>query len=1242
VYERTRARLLTRLATPDALGARQAAAELAVLDARAAEISADPPDLDALRQAADNELLEVQTRRHTRYDLRNHRLQLAQDRASVLAAHDAAVDDLAATAARMHAQPPEQSPADLPTIAATVDGVVSDSRAQRARPPAQRTDNLTAIATTISAVLDQLRSALSTANAERDAAAKNMNDAIAALKAQNQKAVPLDWIETLLSPSDWWAAFNPWKEDQDAAVKKQDDARTTLDNCTAKVGALGEWILSISDTVAQTTDRAARLNTMAADLSNTESALAELAGPLADHTEARAIVTARLLAAPPTTQPLVLLPLRLHTKWDAGTLHVRIYPDDISVDRHDDRLTAAEVAAAEGYWATAYQGVVRPAPRSYTIVPGDTLSGIAESFYGDAGKWPDIYNANRDTISDPTVIYAGQVLYIPPPPPAPPTYTVVAGDTLSGIAERFYGDATLWIDIYQANRDVIGEDPNFILADQVLDLSSSTPSAVQAAQAWQDLVRRTDAQRGAWIVRATDPATGGIAAAERRDSPWDSLVTVRLLPDRFAVVAYAAGEPLNLAPAGQPASYVIWGADIPDPLPVPVLHETGDKNWTNDLATAIETGMAVSITIPNTAPAIDQLIVVGVRTRPGELADLLDAHAYSTGVEILADGAPTNNTTTLRAAHTAAHDADIAALLVDPTRPTDCPDGSAGAQLAELLGMPRTRLAAVTGATTDRQTLADATRQLVGQAVTGPLRDILGTDFPTAWPLLTPGGPAPTLRVGPQPYAVLPTTAPARWQPIDDETPAALLSLLQNWANRHTPPIDIDPAAPPAALTTARHVTRADESALPTLLLEAASSLSWADTTTTYTGLVGLVGPTEGPQSPSAYLTALARATTADLPAIAATLPPALLARIALAAKYHTDEAHAGALAATLNTLAEDSARGGGPADLARALTEHLDALSHRIDAWVSAAAHHRLTTQRTTTPTLGTYGYLTDVHPDSGPRSYGHIHAPSLSHAATAAVLRAGYLGQRRAAWAAKVISAQAQRDAAQRDARHWQTQPQPTGLESVHWAEMGHALTTALTAAQHNLDDALQGRATLQPLDPVTEAELPLVIDVSSRRVRQARAILSAVRQGQPLAAVLGYQFERDLTDAGLQRYLPAFRKLTRFHTGTALEALEAQRETAQTALDTARAELAALRKAVLAADGPIAEASAAVEHAQQQLNITQDLAGPYLAMQAEKQTLDTVTIPQDRQALAGVEQSKPTAASTTVTIQPPPDTS
>jgi nucleoid-associated protein YgaU len=49
----------------------------------------------------------------------------------------------------------------------------------------------------------------------------------------------------------------------------------------------------------------------------------------------------------------------------------------------------------------------------HTVESGDTLSAIADSFYGDPGKFRIIFAANRDLLDDPDVIVPGQTLRIP-------------------------------------------------------------------------------------------------------------------------------------------------------------------------------------------------------------------------------------------------------------------------------------------------------------------------------------------------------------------------------------------------------------------------------------------------------------------------------------------------------------------------------------------------------------------------------------------------------------------------------------------------------------------------------------------------------------------------------------------------------------------------------------------------------------------------------------------------------------
>lgn len=68
------------------------------------------------------------------------------------------------------------------------------------------------------------------------------------------------------------------------------------------------------------------------------------------------------------------------------------------------------VCAVVGMLATSMSAF---AAESYTVQSGDNLKKIAKQLYGDSSKWEVIYEANRDLIKNPNLIYEGQVFTIP-------------------------------------------------------------------------------------------------------------------------------------------------------------------------------------------------------------------------------------------------------------------------------------------------------------------------------------------------------------------------------------------------------------------------------------------------------------------------------------------------------------------------------------------------------------------------------------------------------------------------------------------------------------------------------------------------------------------------------------------------------------------------------------------------------------------------------------------------------------
>ncbi len=111
----------------------------------------------------------------------------------------------------------------------------------------------------------------------------------------------------------------------------------------------------------------------------------------------------------------------------------------------------------------------------YSVRLGDSLSAIAARYNT---KWQDLWTINRDRVADPNRIFPGQKLRVPYTAPAPsviPTAThapgqkfheVQNGENLSVIASR-HGLAS-WTLIWEANRQLIGDDPNLIKPGQRL------------------------------------------------------------------------------------------------------------------------------------------------------------------------------------------------------------------------------------------------------------------------------------------------------------------------------------------------------------------------------------------------------------------------------------------------------------------------------------------------------------------------------------------------------------------------------------------------------------------------------------------------------------------------------------------------------------------------------------------------------------------------------------------------------
>jgi len=117
--------------------------------------------------------------------------------------------------------------------------------------------------------------------------------------------------------------------------------------------------------------------------------------------------------------------------------------------------------------------VAQPVTIDYTVSRGDNLWTIAkqEKIYADPYMWPRLYRANKDQIQDPDMIYPDQTLAVPFGK-AENEHLVTRGDFLFKIAAEVYNDGGKWHKIYEANKQQIVE-PHLIFPAQILEIPSN-------------------------------------------------------------------------------------------------------------------------------------------------------------------------------------------------------------------------------------------------------------------------------------------------------------------------------------------------------------------------------------------------------------------------------------------------------------------------------------------------------------------------------------------------------------------------------------------------------------------------------------------------------------------------------------------------------------------------------------------------------------------------------------------------
>ena len=689
-------------------------------------------------------------------------------------------------------------------------------------------------------------------------------------------------------------------------------------------------------------------------------------------------------------------------------------------------------------------------------------------------------------------------------------------------------------------------------------------------KAWRRMLDEIGPRRAAWVAHATRAGSHPtVRPRNQRRQPRAST-----LPTAWRFVGVTDGRTVT-EKVGRP---------IPTPLPLGLLApdaRTGDEHgaWLVEFDAAVRVGMATTLSLPAGVDRLDQLFVVGVQDVPRRdsterLFGTLRAHAFTSGMAFLEPGTPTNNTPESRSDWSSKQ-----RRTLPRRRPPELRDDTDARRLAKAFGfLGGDFLAGLPGAerTVDAAPRAMAMlawdglmREFMSDAVTG--QDLFGQPFVSGDPgvfiplrrhavaTVRSRGTMPTVRIGAQPYGVLPVSSPDEWKP-EPGSPAEvmmlpwLLRLRNHWRAALVPgwiprvsdgrPADRTAVEALVRLPTARDLVirrvRPPHEAIakldqripprpgPTLSVGGIpfnSSLRWA----TPSELVSNVA-WNGPNDPPDYRKLARRLSDPErdrkvvresaafyrdiLEVVDKRVPP----RAFLQKWYDTGPEGLVRTSRTIWDGVEDAsfvlrvldATGWpGPGsfeivdDLGAAMNlpttvddmmslvdmdagerfiererrrmarwreragvvlEHLDhlaevpegellplvfevldVLSHRWDAWATSLPTRRIFDMRDAGQggvRLGGYGWVENLRRDPTPtkRSDGYIHAPSLQHAATAAVLRSGYLGH---------------------------------------------------------------------------EGETSFAVDLSSRRVRAARWVLAGVRRGQDLGSLLGYRVERALHD-------------------------------------------------------------------------------------------------------------------------------
>jgi len=462
--------------------------------------------------------------------------------------------------------------------------------------------------------------------------------------------------------------------------------------------------------------------------------------------------------------PVLLLPVSVQVKYVATPtlatpyeLRVRIYPDQLGISTHEAPLTAAEVAAGQAYWQQA------PLATPGQLHSLDYWRPLVARYGAPRAQW-----LLRQT--------------------TPTNLSAVRGGAAPAFAPAGALATERWTQAAQAR--ALPECFSVLLYTQ-----ATGPADLPASLAGDQL-----------FPGGTAPAYAPALVPEPTTEFLNLYKVVTGSTVTKDALAVGLAPPTDDPAAPQPA---------PEPTALPIGGIDADNRWTVDFERAVAVGMAlrVPLTQAEYAGGFARLVVLGVRAataQAGQQAvhDLLSEHYYTTGLGLVPQGTPTNNTEAGAAGFSSRERADADASFALLTQPEPAtlqpwatrPDGQ---HLATALGLADA-LPPLAGAPGQDAQLAQVVNRALWPATYGYfLEEMLhGLLTPEAltWTraffenYVLARGAVPALRVGAQPYGVLPTTRFSAWEvpdaannPYPEHLRQTLAQLDVTWTERLNP-----------------------------------------------------------------------------------------------------------------------------------------------------------------------------------------------------------------------------------------------------------------------------------------------------------------------------------------------------------------------------------------------------------------------------------------------------------------------